>query len=249
MGEPSRGSDAGHRVRPDSDTPTGPPEAAGPTSPLLSLSTPGPDSTSDSDLDLDSDPDSASSGDEKGDDNSDDRNINNNDNDGDDDNDPASTRMGLGPGRNVANTCPAGPRSRPTPTPTLAAWTPSFFHPGSRFRGTQVSDMQRYSVGVEIMDVDFFRGQLTGVLDIEGLTSDHPVLTTFFDGEIVGPCHSFLTDHPDWGASPEVDYLNWTTLAGSTLFERRTGVGTGDDVGDSDGDDVDDDGDYSRPHG
>lgn len=42
-----------------------------------------------------------------------------------------------------------------------------------------------------------------------GLTQDFPSLTTFFDGEIVGPHYSFITKHADWGASEKSDLAHW----------------------------------------
>ena len=34
-------------------------------------------------------------------------------------------------------------------------------------------------------------------------------MTTFFDGEIIGPRFSFITKHSDWGASPKTDLAHW----------------------------------------
>lgn len=42
-----------------------------------------------------------------------------------------------------------------------------------------------------------------------GLTDDHPTLTTFFEGEIIGPKHLFKTTHPSWGSSEKVDLQHW----------------------------------------
>jgi glucose-induced degradation protein 4 len=42
-----------------------------------------------------------------------------------------------------------------------------------------------------------------------GLTDDHPTLTTFFEGEIIGPKHLFKTTHPNWGSSEKVDLQHW----------------------------------------
>lgn len=43
----------------------------------------------------------------------------------------------------------------------------------------------------------------------QGLTDDHPTLTTFFEGEIIGPKHLFKTTHPSWGSTEKVDLQHW----------------------------------------
>ncbi|KAI7109141.1 hypothetical protein KC343_g19619 [Hortaea werneckii] len=50
---------------------------------------------------------------------------------------------------------------------------------------------------------------LCGYLRIQGLTDDHPTLTTFFEGEIIGPKHLFKTTNPSWGSSEKVDLQHW----------------------------------------
>lgn len=42
-----------------------------------------------------------------------------------------------------------------------------------------------------------------------GLTEDHPTLTTFFEGEIIGTKHTFKTKHESWGASEKTDMHHW----------------------------------------
>jgi hypothetical protein len=42
-----------------------------------------------------------------------------------------------------------------------------------------------------------------------GLTDDHPTLTTYFEGEIIGDKYSFQTKHPDWGSNDKVDMQHW----------------------------------------
>jgi hypothetical protein len=91
-------------------------------------------------------------------------------------------------------------------------------------------------VQVEIKDVDMAESSLCGYLRIQGkskdaepniihpsspskqttnahhlpgLTDDHPTLTTFFEGEIIGPKHLFKTTHPSWGSSEKVDLQHW----------------------------------------
>lgn len=42
-----------------------------------------------------------------------------------------------------------------------------------------------------------------------GLTEDHPTLTTFFEGEIIGTKHTFKTRHEAWGATEKTDMNHW----------------------------------------
>jgi hypothetical protein len=53
---------------------------------------------------------------------------------------------------------------------------------------------------------------MSGYLQICGLTPDHPTLTTFFTGEIIGgpnQKYSFRTRDPTWGASDKTDLTHW----------------------------------------
>jgi hypothetical protein len=42
-----------------------------------------------------------------------------------------------------------------------------------------------------------------------GLTEDHPSLTTYFEGEIIGNKYTFITQHPEWGSNEKVDRQHW----------------------------------------
>ncbi|KAI9373077.1 vacuolar import and degradation protein-domain-containing protein [Aspergillus egyptiacus] len=88
-------------------------------------------------------------------------------------------------------------------------YTSSFLRPGSKFTGTQQSDRQVYNVDVEIKHVDMGDSYLCGYLRIQGLTEDHPTLTTFFEGEIIGTKHTFKTRNESWGASEKTDMHHW----------------------------------------
>ena len=44
---------------------------------------------------------------------------------------------------------------------------------------------------------------------IVGLTPDHPTLTTFFEGEIIGSKYTFQTRHTTWGATDKTDMAHW----------------------------------------
>ncbi|PYI19336.1 putative vesicle-mediated transport protein Vid24 [Aspergillus japonicus CBS 114.51] len=91
----------------------------------------------------------------------------------------------------------------------LPNYTSSFLRPGSKFTGTQQSDRQVYNVDVEIKHVDMQESYLSGYLRIQGLTEDHPTLTTFFEGEIIGTKHTFKTKNEAWGATEKTDMQHW----------------------------------------
>ncbi|KAJ9609421.1 hypothetical protein H2200_005748 [Cladophialophora chaetospira] len=86
------------------------------------------------------------------------------------------------------------------------------FQPYSKFKGTQQSDRQIYNVEVTILTVDIEQSSMSGYLQICGLTPDHPTLTTFFTGEIIGgpnQKYSFKTQDPAWGANDKTDLTHW----------------------------------------
>ena len=85
----------------------------------------------------------------------------------------------------------------------------SRLRPGSTFRGTQQSDRQVYEVEVQLQHVNMAESFLCGYLKIQGLTDDHPTLTTYFEGEIIGSKYTFQTKHPEWGSTDKVDMQHW----------------------------------------
>jgi hypothetical protein len=87
--------------------------------------------------------------------------------------------------------------------------TSSFLKPGSRFVGTQQSDRQVYDVEVQIQHVDMKESFVCGYLRIQGLTDDHPTLTTYFEGEIIGTKYTFQTQHEEWGSNEKTDMQHW----------------------------------------
>lgn len=99
------------------------------------------------------------------------------------------------------------PGQRQTPLAT------SFLRSGSRFVGTQQSGRSTYEVSVDLKYVDFRESRLCGYLCIQGLTEDNPSLTTYFEGEIIGPKYSFLTKRPEWGATEKTDLQHWARFA------------------------------------
>lgn len=85
----------------------------------------------------------------------------------------------------------------------------SLLRPGSRFKGSQTSDRQKYEVEVEVKHVDMHESFMCGYLRIKGLTEDHPSLTTYFESEIIGSKYTFITQHPEWGSNEKVDRQHW----------------------------------------
>ncbi|SPO04126.1 related to VID24 - required for vacuolar import and degradation of Fbp1p [Cephalotrichum gorgonifer] len=96
----------------------------------------------------------------------------------------------------------------------------SFLRAGTRFQGTQKSDRQVYHVSVEIKHVDLRESFLCGYLRIQDLTEDHPTLTTYFEGEILGAKHHFITPHESWGAKPADDISHWSKFAAFRPYHR-----------------------------
>ncbi|CAG8606718.1 2250_t:CDS:2, partial [Paraglomus occultum] len=78
---------------------------------------------------------------------------------------------------------------------------------GSRFKGEQRSGRSSYEVAVHIQHVNLAESSLCGYLHIKGLTEDYPELTTFFEAEIIGRKHSFLTKK--WDANDHIDIQHW----------------------------------------
>ncbi|KAF8935227.1 vacuolar import and degradation protein-domain-containing protein [Dissophora ornata] len=78
---------------------------------------------------------------------------------------------------------------------------------GSRFRGEQKSGSSNYEVMVDIKDVNLKDSSLCGYLHISGLTEEYPELTTFFEAEIIGNAHSFVTGK--WDATVDTDKAHW----------------------------------------
>lgn len=101
----------------------------------------------------------------------------------------------------------------------------SFLRAGSRFHGTQQSERQVYDVQVEIKHVDMRESFLCGYLRIQGLTEDHPTLTTYFEGEIIGSKYNFLTQHENWGANSKVDLSHWAKFTAFRPFLKQARKG------------------------
>ncbi|KAJ4319856.1 hypothetical protein N0V84_006137 [Fusarium piperis] len=108
---------------------------------------------------------------------------------------------------------------------TIPSSPSSYLRSGSRFHGTQQSERQVYDVQVEIKHVDMRESFLCGYLRIQGLTEDHPTLTTYFEGEIIGSKYSFYTQHENWGANSKVDLSHWAKFAAFRPFQKQARKG------------------------
>ncbi|RDW88923.1 putative VID24 [Coleophoma cylindrospora] len=102
----------------------------------------------------------------------------------------------------------------------------SFLRAGSKFHGTQQSERQVYDVQVEIKHVDMRESFLCGYLRIQGLTEDHPTLTTYFEGEIIGSKYSFFTQHQDWGSTNHTDLQHWAKFSAFRPFQKQARKGS-----------------------
>eukprot|EP01134_Creolimax_fragrantissima_P002115 CFRG2115T1 len=108
----------------------------------------------------------------------------------------------------------------PVTTPrTLPQPVSSSLYSGSRFKGLQTSGSCSYEVEVELKHVDLEEDFLCGYLEIKGLTADYPLLTTFFEAEIVGRKYSFLTNK--WEADETVDRQHWGKFESCSKFEDK----------------------------
>lgn len=91
--------------------------------------------------------------------------------------------------------------------------TPSaMLQPYAKYVGTQQSGHNTYNVEVTILTVNMKHSNISGFLKISDLTPEHPVLETFFTGEIVGgpnQRYSFRTMDPAWGTNERVDMQHW----------------------------------------
>ncbi|KAI9310236.1 vacuolar import and degradation protein-domain-containing protein [Dichotomocladium elegans] len=92
-------------------------------------------------------------------------------------------------------------------TQRLSTRTLGALYPGSRFKGTQQCAATEYEVIVDIQHIDIKESTMSGYLNIKGLTTEFPELTTFFKAEIIGPTYPFLTRK--WQAYQSIDLEHW----------------------------------------
>lgn len=87
---------------------------------------------------------------------------------------------------------------------------------GSKFNGHQKSKGNTCTVEVTLKHVDLENSYLCGYLSICGLTDEHRVLITYFDGEIISEKFPFLTRK--WEAEEEVDKKHWSQFSSFSPF-------------------------------
>lgn len=58
-----------------------------------------------------------------------------------------------------------------------------------------------------------------------GLTEDHPTLTTYFEGEIIGTKYGFITKHDTWGATDKIDLNHWAKFTAFRAYQKQARKG------------------------
>ncbi|KAJ2237677.1 GID complex subunit 4, VID24 [Coemansia sp. RSA 1286] len=120
-------------------------------------------------------------------------------------------------------------RNDPLPTPeqlifsqTWSTWPTPCHHlySGSEFSGAQSNGTRSYVVSVALKYVDMGVPELCGHFTIRGLTPDLPMLTTYFDAQIVGSGpNSFVTNQ--WDASVDTDRTHWSFFPAFMQYRTR----------------------------
>eukprot|EP00834_Sanchytrium_tribonematis_P005443 NODE_329_length_9526_cov_0.701708.p2 type:complete len:307 gc:universal NODE_329_length_9526_cov_0.701708:5545-4625(-) len=90
-------------------------------------------------------------------------------------------------------------------------------HSGAKFVGVQQSGKTSYNVEITINDVQLDKSYVSGYIMIEGITKAVDKLTTFFDGEMIGKHHSFLTRK--WQTNEEIDKMHWVKFPSFRTFK------------------------------
>jgi glucose-induced degradation protein 4 len=98
--------------------------------------------------------------------------------------------------------------------------TSTFLKPNARFTGIQRSEKQKYEVVVDVKHVDMDDSFMSGYLKIHALTEEHPTLTTYFEGEMIGSKYSFITKHAEWQADEKVDLQHWAKFPAWRPFAK-----------------------------
>ncbi|MES1904356.1 MAG: GID complex subunit 4, VID24 [Paramarteilia canceri] len=96
---------------------------------------------------------------------------------------------------------------------------PLFFSLGAHFSGTQRTKGRSHPVTVVIHDIRYEQNYVCGYLTIKGLTVEYPILTTFFDGEIIGPDVDFLTRK--WQADFDTDLKHWGKFKEFEKYKKK----------------------------
>ena len=58
-----------------------------------------------------------------------------------------------------------------------------------------------------------------------GLTEEHPTLTTYFEGEIIGSKYGFITQHSLWGANDKIDLSHWAKFPAFRPYQKQARKG------------------------
>jgi len=95
--------------------------------------------------------------------------------------------------------------------------------PGTKYIGFQRSRGSAYEVEVTILDSKLDQNYMCGYLTIKGLTLDYPILTTFFEGEIIGKGNDFLTRK--WQATYETDLKHWSKFKEFEKYKSKFEAG------------------------
>jgi len=95
----------------------------------------------------------------------------------------------------------------------------SLLYNGATFKGHQKSSSRNCDVEVVIQNVDLEKSYLSGYLTIIGLTEDQAQITTYFDAEIIGEDHHFLTRK--WEADHKVDTEHWAKFSSFFQFKEN----------------------------
>ncbi|GAU98374.1 hypothetical protein RvY_09529 [Ramazzottius varieornatus] len=102
----------------------------------------------------------------------------------------------------------------------------SILFSGSKFAGHQKSRGNCYDVEVVLHNVDLSNSYLCGFLKIKGLTEEYPVMTTYFEGEIISQKFPFLTRK--WDADEDVDKKHWSKFGSFGPYSRTFNTDTFD---------------------
>lgn len=115
----------------------------------------------------------------------------------------------------------------------IPRWQNPYLRPNAKFIGEQQSASNRYEIKVQFRTVDLGNSLITGFFQIQGLTDEHPLITTCFKGDIINnplhrldwgynesvhtTRHSFLTEELSWDSFPKNDLDHWRKLTGSPV--------------------------------
>lgn len=130
--------------------------------------------------------------------------------------------------KEIANVVPEQEECAPNPLLDVTrlrvpSSTYGCLYPGSKFHGTQSSGRSEYEVDVTIVDVHLAESTVCGYLSISHLTETHPQLTTYWEGEIIGPRFGFITG-TRFGATMHDDMRHWGRFEQFRLASTRAAV-------------------------